>query len=105
MNILVPAIVRNSRQLFERVETAACNPAEEQQNSKCGKLYPDGGKGVVGGSVLEYHPAERLETAAAFACDVGDMASPIGPAGIVCKLGVDGFVNPRADTAARVLES
>ena len=91
-------------QLFQRVQAEAGDVAAQQQDAEGGQLDVQGGEGVVGLRVAEDGPAQRLEEAAALAGDVGDVAGPVGPAGVVSKLCVGGLVQPGADAAALVLE-
>ena len=91
-------------QLFQRVQAKAGDVAAQQQDAEGGQLDVQGGEGVVGLRVAEDGPAQRLEEAAALAGDVGDVAGPVGPAGVVSKLCVGGLVQPGADAAALVFE-
>ena len=92
------------QQLFQGVQTQACNVAAQQQDAEGSQLDVAGGEGIVGLRVAENRPAQRLQKAAALAGDVGDVARPVGPAGVVSQLGVGGLVQPGADTAALVFK-
>ena len=52
-NMLVPAMVAS----FLRDLSPGGHPAEEQEHQERRQLHPERGERVVGGSVLENHPA------------------------------------------------
>ena len=80
-----------------------------QQARKLGEAVKASGvhiddKGRILLCVLENHPTQRFQTAGSLRCDVGDMASPVGPTCVVCSLRAGCLMNPGADTAARILK-
>ena len=91
-------------QALERVQTAAGYESEDQQNRKGHKLNVNRREGIVFLRVLEDRPAQGLQTAGALACDIGDVAGPVGPACEVGHLGAHGVMHPGGDAAAFILK-
>ena len=82
------------RHLLQRVQTTACDIAEQNQDTEGDQLYCQCREGIVCFRVTEHSPAQCLQTTGGLTCDVGDMACPVGPACIVRKLRSCRLQNP-----------
>ena len=83
-----------SQQLFQGVQTQACNVAAQQQDAEGRQLDVQGGDRIVTFRIAEDRPAQGFQKAAAFAGNIGDVAGPVGPACIIGQLYIGGLVQP-----------